>query len=128
MAADSNKYVVRRFMKEALALGKLYEVDELLAPGYVNRAFGGVGLEEFKGMLALWLAGPTDGWKRSSAPWGAGHRPDPAFNPVAVYRIGQVPASCAAPTLGNSADWLPVGCWGSRCRCGLACPQRARPQ
>ena len=51
MAADSNKYVVRRFMEEVLAGGKLDQVDELLAPGYVNRAFG-VGLEEFKGMLA----------------------------------------------------------------------------
>jgi ketosteroid isomerase-like protein len=51
MAADSNKDVVRRFMEEVLAGGKLDQIDELLAPGYVNRAFG-AGLEEFKGMLA----------------------------------------------------------------------------
>jgi ketosteroid isomerase-like protein len=51
MAADSNKDVVRRFMEEVLAGGKLDQVDELLAPGYVNRAFG-AGLEEFKGVLA----------------------------------------------------------------------------
>ncbi len=51
MAADGNKDVVRRFIEEVLAGGKLDQVDELLAPGYVNRAFG-AGLEEFKGMLA----------------------------------------------------------------------------
>ena len=51
MAADSNKDVVRRFMEEVLAGGKLDQIDELVAPGYVNRAFG-VGLEAFKGMLA----------------------------------------------------------------------------
>ena len=51
MAADNNKDVVRRFMEEVLAGGKLDQIDELVAPGYVNRAFG-VGLEAFKGMLA----------------------------------------------------------------------------
>jgi predicted SnoaL-like aldol condensation-catalyzing enzyme len=51
MAADSNKDVVRRFIEEVLAGGKVDQIDELLAPGYVNRAFG-VGLEEFKGMAA----------------------------------------------------------------------------
>jgi predicted SnoaL-like aldol condensation-catalyzing enzyme len=51
MAADNNKDVVRRFIEEVLAGGKLDQIDELLAPGYVNRAFG-VGLEAFKGMLA----------------------------------------------------------------------------
>ena len=51
MAADNNKEVVRRFLEEVLASGKLDQIDELLAPGYVNRAFG-VGLEAFKGMLA----------------------------------------------------------------------------
>jgi predicted ester cyclase len=51
MAADSNKDVVRRFIEEVLAGGKVDQIDELLAPGYVNRAFG-AGLEEFKGMAA----------------------------------------------------------------------------
>jgi ketosteroid isomerase-like protein len=51
MAADNSKDVVRRFIEEVLAGGKLDQIDELLAPGYVNRAFG-VGLEAFKGMLA----------------------------------------------------------------------------
>jgi predicted ester cyclase len=51
MTADNNKDVVRRFIEEVLASGKLDQIDELLAPGYVNRAFG-VGLEAFKGMLA----------------------------------------------------------------------------
>jgi predicted SnoaL-like aldol condensation-catalyzing enzyme len=51
MATDNNKDVVRRFVKEVLAGGQLDRIDELVAPGYVNRAFG-VGLEAFKGMLA----------------------------------------------------------------------------
>ena len=51
MAADSNKDVVLRFIEEVLAGGKLDQIDELVAPGYVNRAFG-VGLEAFQGMLA----------------------------------------------------------------------------
>jgi predicted SnoaL-like aldol condensation-catalyzing enzyme len=50
MAADSNKDVVRRFINEVLAGGQLGRIDELVAPGYVNRAFG-TGLEAFKGML-----------------------------------------------------------------------------
>jgi predicted SnoaL-like aldol condensation-catalyzing enzyme len=51
MATDSNKDVVQRFVKEVLAGGQLDRIDELLAPGYANRAFG-AGLETFKGMLA----------------------------------------------------------------------------
>ncbi len=51
MAADNNKDVVRRFIEEVLASGKLDQIDELVAPGYVNRALG-VGLEAFKQMLA----------------------------------------------------------------------------
>jgi len=49
--ATGNKDVVQRFVKEVLAGGQLDRIDELVAPGYVNRAFG-VGLEAFKGMLA----------------------------------------------------------------------------
>lgn len=51
MATDNNKDVVRRFVEEVLAGGQLDRIDELVAPGYVNRAFG-TGLEAFKGMLA----------------------------------------------------------------------------
>ena len=51
MATDNNKDVVRRFVKEVLAGGQLDRIDELVAPGYVNRAFG-TGLDAFKGMLA----------------------------------------------------------------------------
>ncbi len=51
MAADNNKDVVRRFIEEVLTGGKLDQIDELVAPGYVNRAFG-VGLAAFKEMLA----------------------------------------------------------------------------
>jgi hypothetical protein len=51
MAADQNKDVVRRFISEVLAGGRLDRVDELLAPGYVNRAFD-ADLPAFKDMLA----------------------------------------------------------------------------
>jgi predicted SnoaL-like aldol condensation-catalyzing enzyme len=50
MATDQNKDVVRRFITEVLSGGQLERVDELLAPSYVNRAFG-VDLPAFKGML-----------------------------------------------------------------------------
>jgi predicted SnoaL-like aldol condensation-catalyzing enzyme len=50
MSADLNKDVVRRFIKEVLSGGQLDGVDALLAPSYVNRAFG-VDLPAFKGML-----------------------------------------------------------------------------
>ena len=51
MAADQNKAVVRRFISEVLSGGRLDRIDELLAPGYVNRAFG-ADLPAFKEMLA----------------------------------------------------------------------------
>jgi ketosteroid isomerase-like protein len=51
MAADQNKDVVRRFITEVLSGGQLDRIDELLAPNYVNRAFG-ADLPAFKGMLA----------------------------------------------------------------------------
>jgi predicted SnoaL-like aldol condensation-catalyzing enzyme len=60
MAAD-NKDVVRRFINEVLAGGKLDQIDELTAPGYVNRAFG-AGLEAFKGMLGGLSAALPDRW------------------------------------------------------------------
>jgi predicted SnoaL-like aldol condensation-catalyzing enzyme len=55
MAADQNKDVVRRFIREVLSEGQLDRVDELLAPGYVNRAFG-TDLPAFKQMLAALTA------------------------------------------------------------------------
>ena len=51
MAADRNKDVVRRFIAEVLSGGRLDRIDELLAPTYVNRAFG-VDLPAFKEMIA----------------------------------------------------------------------------
>jgi predicted SnoaL-like aldol condensation-catalyzing enzyme len=51
MAADQNKAIVRRFMTEVLSGGQLDRVDELLAPNYINRAFG-AGLPAFKELLA----------------------------------------------------------------------------
>ena len=55
MAADQNKDVVRRFIREVLGAGQLDRVDELLAPTYVNRAFG-ADLPTFKTMLAALTA------------------------------------------------------------------------
>ncbi|MCZ7587909.1 MAG: ester cyclase [Gaiella sp.] len=51
MATDQSKDVVRRFISEVLGGGQLDRVDELCAPGYVNRAFG-ADLQAFKEMLA----------------------------------------------------------------------------
>ena len=51
MATDRNKDVVRRFITEVLSGGRLDRIDELLAPNYVNRAFG-ADLSAFKEMLA----------------------------------------------------------------------------
>lgn len=51
MATDQNKDVVRRFINEVLIGGHFDRIDELLAPGYVNRAFG-TDLPAFKGLLA----------------------------------------------------------------------------
>jgi predicted SnoaL-like aldol condensation-catalyzing enzyme len=55
VGADQNKEVVRRFIGEVLSGGQLDRVDELLAPGYVNRAFG-ADLPAFKAMLAVLTA------------------------------------------------------------------------
>jgi predicted SnoaL-like aldol condensation-catalyzing enzyme len=55
MAADQNKDVVRRFIREVLSAGQLDRVDVLLAPSYVNRAFG-TDLPAFKAMLAALTA------------------------------------------------------------------------
>jgi predicted SnoaL-like aldol condensation-catalyzing enzyme len=55
MASDQNKDVVRRFIREALSAGQLDRVDELLAPSYVNRAFG-TDLPACKEMLAALTA------------------------------------------------------------------------
>src|ERR1700736_2600664 len=52
MSTDQNKAVVRRFMTEVLAGGKIDLVDELCAPNYVNRMVG-ADLATFKGILAV---------------------------------------------------------------------------
>jgi hypothetical protein len=41
MGTEENKAVVRRFMREVLAGGKLDVVDQVLAPNYVNLARAG---------------------------------------------------------------------------------------
>ena len=50
MSTEQNKAVVRRFMSEFLAGGKLAAIDEVLGPSYVNRALG-ADLQAFKGFL-----------------------------------------------------------------------------
>lgn len=50
MGTDQNKDVVRRFINEVLIGGHFDRIDQVLAPGYVNRAFG-VDLPAFKRML-----------------------------------------------------------------------------
>lgn len=50
MGTEQNKDVVRRFITEVLSGGQLDQVDDLLAPGYMNRAFG-VDLQGFRAML-----------------------------------------------------------------------------
>jgi predicted ester cyclase len=50
MSTEQNKSVVRRFMSECLADGKLAAIDEVLGPSYLNRALG-ADLEAFKGFL-----------------------------------------------------------------------------
>lgn len=50
MTTDQNKDVVRRFINEVLSGGHLDRIDQSLAPGYVNRAFG-ADLAQFKAML-----------------------------------------------------------------------------
>jgi predicted SnoaL-like aldol condensation-catalyzing enzyme len=51
MATDQNKDVVRQFITDVLSGGRLDRIDELLAPGYVNRTFD-VDRSAFKEMLA----------------------------------------------------------------------------
>ena len=51
MSTDQNKAVVRRFMTELLAGGKVDLIDELCAPDYVNTAMGGTDLAGFKQMF-----------------------------------------------------------------------------
>lgn len=52
MTTDNNKAVVRRFIKEVLAGGNVDLVDELLAPSYVNRAFGASNRAAFKKVVS----------------------------------------------------------------------------
>ena len=57
MSTEENKAVVRRFLSEFLADGKLAAIDEVLGPSYVNRALG-ADLEAFKGFLPAIAALP----------------------------------------------------------------------
>jgi predicted SnoaL-like aldol condensation-catalyzing enzyme len=52
MSIVKNKAVVRRFVKEVLGAGNVDLVDELLAPNYVNRAFGASNRAAFRGVVS----------------------------------------------------------------------------
>jgi predicted SnoaL-like aldol condensation-catalyzing enzyme len=52
MSIVKNKAVVRRFIKEVLGGGNVEVIDELLAPNYVNRAFGASNRAAFKGVVS----------------------------------------------------------------------------
>ena len=58
MSTEQNKAVVRRFMTEFLAGGKLAAIDEVLGPSYVNRTLG-ADLAAFKGFLPAITALPV---------------------------------------------------------------------
>lgn len=51
MSIEQNKAVVRRFISEVLVGGNLDQIDELIAPNYVNRGLGSVGRAAFKEAL-----------------------------------------------------------------------------
>ncbi len=59
MSTDENKQVVRRFLAAISKGGDIDQIDELVAPGYVNRGMGNVDLAGFKTMLAT-MPGATD--------------------------------------------------------------------
>jgi len=58
MSTEHNKAVVRRFMTEFLAEGKLAAIDEMLAPSYMNRTLG-ADREAFKSFLPALSALPV---------------------------------------------------------------------
>ena len=58
MSTEHNKAVVRRFMSEFLAEGKLAAIDEVLGPSYVNRTLK-ADLATFKGFLPAITALPV---------------------------------------------------------------------
>ena len=58
MSTEQNKAVVRRFMSEFLAEGKLAAIDEVLGPSYVNRTLG-ADREAFKSFLPALSALPV---------------------------------------------------------------------
>ncbi|MGA2514699.1 MAG: nuclear transport factor 2 family protein [Candidatus Limnocylindrales bacterium] len=60
MSTDQNKETVRRFATEVLAGGDIDLVDELLAPGYVNKGMGGMDRAGFKTMLPAMGAAMPD--------------------------------------------------------------------
>jgi predicted ester cyclase len=51
MSIEQNKAVVRRFVSDVLVGGNLDQIDELLAPNYINRGLGGLDRAAFKATL-----------------------------------------------------------------------------
>ena len=56
MSTDQNKAVVRRFITEVLAGGKVEVIDELVGPSYVNKGMGGIDRAAFKAMMPAMAA------------------------------------------------------------------------
>jgi predicted SnoaL-like aldol condensation-catalyzing enzyme len=52
MTTDSNKVIVRRFIKEVLSGGNIDLIDELLAPDYKNPSMGVTDRTGFKAVIS----------------------------------------------------------------------------
>lgn len=52
MTIDSNKAVVKKFIKELLGSSNIDLIDELLAPDYVNKSMGVTNRNDFKAMIS----------------------------------------------------------------------------
>ena len=52
MTIDSNRAVVKKFIKELLGSSNIDLIDELLAPDYVNKSMGVTNRNDFKAMIS----------------------------------------------------------------------------
>ena len=52
MTIDSNRAVVKKFIKEVLGSSNIDLIDELLAPDYVNKSMGVTNRNDFKAMIS----------------------------------------------------------------------------
>ena len=52
MTIDSNRAVVKKFIKEVLGSSNIDLIDELLAPDYLNKSMGVTNRNDFKAMIS----------------------------------------------------------------------------